>query len=130
MPNLEGKIFVFVLLGVVAVPLLLFAFQFVRTCYGTRCLDQYRTTDGSYQIPGAACFQPPFLDPAEDHHRYPRLARQYFRTQYLLLGDLYSLVIYSKNQDRYIVIHWRDHARIPALRDPDFCESDFRFEIQ
>lgn len=116
-----------VVFGIVSLILLIFSFQFFRTCYGIECLQRYKVVEG-YRIPGIACFTAGGMYfPDQEYERYPRLARRYFNIQYVLIGD--RLIAYSKNEDRYIVLKPQYFYKSPVLRDADFCEADFQFQV-
>jgi hypothetical protein len=125
--NSFGSFLAFALLGAMAGPMLLSLFQMSRTCYGKRCLDQYRLADGVYQIPGMACFAPAAFFFPSKYDKYPSLAREYFRAMYFFRGD--RLIIYSSDQDRYFVIDAQHYKTSPLLIDADFCESNFKFSL-
>jgi hypothetical protein len=121
------------LVGAAVAPVLLcgsaLSFQLYRTCHGKHCLDRYKVADGSYQIPGVACFHPiAFYSPGK-YEKHPKLAREYFIILYgFVVGD--ALVIYVRDQDQYLVL-WHHYGNSPDLDqvEPEACMTDFKFKI-
>ena len=104
----------------------LLSFQFFRTCYGKQCLEGYRHAD-TYRIHGIACFTEGGLYFPSEHERYANLAQRYFGIQYMILGD--RLMVYSKNDDRYVVLHWRTYHKTRLFDKGSFCSEDVEFRL-
>src|SRR4051812_40553806 len=96
MATIFGSFVVGAGIGVVLLFVSALSFQLYRTCHGRNCLDEFKMADGSYQIPGLACFHPISFYRSSEYEKFPNVARHYFINLYGFAGDM--LVIYLTDQ--------------------------------
>lgn len=102
------------------------AFQYIRTCYGLSCLDQYRQKDGGYWIPGVSCVRnSQFYSPSK-YERLPQISKQYFFLSYTFFGHA-GPVVYVANSDRYIALPYAVAKQRQLQLDDEACRNDRRF---